>query len=49
MVGQIEDMISVEMCVANDKISSMVARVERFILPALDVVHDMKEYMKILI
>ena len=41
MATQIEDMISVEMCIDKDKPSKMVARVERFILPALDVVHDM--------
>ena len=42
MATQIDDMISVEMCIAKDTLSKMVARVERFILPALDVAHDMQ-------
>ena len=42
MEDQIEDMITVEMNLAKLTLSKIVQQVERLILPALDVAHDMQ-------
>ena len=42
MVGQIEDMIIVEMLIAKNTLSKIVKQVGRLILPELYVAHDMQ-------
>ena len=44
MADQIEDMITVEMNLAKLTLSKIVQQVERLILPALDVAHDMQRH-----
>ena len=42
MAGKIEEMISVEMCIAKTTLSKIVKQIGSLILPALDVAHDIQ-------